>query len=67
MILQLIKQAYGDYVLSCKKTFEWHKMFTEGWKLVEDDHRVEHPTTTRADAQVAEMNNFSRPLIKDCI
>lgn len=26
---KLIKQTYGDAALSCRRVFEWHKMFKE--------------------------------------
>ena len=33
---ELIKQAYGDDVLSRTRVFEWRKMFKEGRELVKD-------------------------------
>ena len=47
---ELIKQAYGDDVLSRKRVLEWYKMFNEGLKLV-----VRRPTIARTDAQVVNL------------
>jgi predicted metal-dependent hydrolase len=33
------QQAFGDYAMSRAQAFSWHKMFTEGRNLLEDEHR----------------------------
>jgi len=37
---ELNKQDYGDDTLSRTRVFEWHKMFKEGWELIEYEHRI---------------------------
>ena len=44
---ELIKQAYGDDALSRTRVFEWHKMFNEGWELVEAPRRTPDDRSNR--------------------
>jgi [histone H3]-lysine36 N-dimethyltransferase SETMAR len=52
---EMIKEAYGDAAASRSTVFEWHKLFREGRDLVEDDHRVGRPSTSRTDDSVAKV------------
>jgi hypothetical protein len=40
---EIIGQAYGDDALIRTRVFEWHKMFKEDRKLVEDARRPLEP------------------------
>jgi len=51
----MIKEAYGDAAASRSTEFEWHKLFREGRDLVEDDHCVDRPSTSRTDDYVAKV------------
>jgi hypothetical protein len=44
---QLIKQAYGDNVLSCTRVFEWFSRFRGGRENLEDDELSGRPTAVR--------------------
>ena len=35
--IKLLKDVYGDNLMSCSCVFEWHKRFSEGREEVEDD------------------------------
>ena len=35
--IKLLKDVYGDNLMSCSHLFEWHKKFSEGREEVEDD------------------------------
>ena len=34
--IKLLKDVYGDNLMSCSSVFEWHKKFSEGREEVED-------------------------------
>jgi hypothetical protein len=38
-----LKQAFGDDAMSTAQAFRWHKMFSEGRTLVEDEQRSGPP------------------------
>jgi hypothetical protein len=42
---QLLKEMYGDNVMSRTWVFEWHKRFMGGREEVEDDERPGRPST----------------------
>jgi hypothetical protein len=44
---QLLKEVYGDDVMSCMRVFEWHKSFMEGWEKVEDNEHPGCPSTSK--------------------
>ena len=35
--IKLLKNVYGDSLMSRSRVFEWHKTFSEGREEVEDD------------------------------
>ena len=35
--IKLLKDVYGDNLMSRSRVFEWHKRFSEGREEVEDD------------------------------
>ena len=35
--IKLLKDVYGNHLMSRSRVFDWHKRFSEGRKEVEDD------------------------------
>ena len=55
----------GEETMSCRRPFEWHKRFKEGWEEVEDDPRSGRPSTsTTVDniERVKQMGHANRRL-----
>jgi len=52
-MLQLLRTAYGDAVLSSPQVFRWHKAFKDGRESVEDEQRAGHLSTARTENNVA--------------
>jgi hypothetical protein len=44
---QLLKEMYGDKLISRTRVLEWHKLFMEGREEVEDDERTGRPSTSK--------------------
>jgi hypothetical protein len=42
---QLLKEVYGDNVMSRTRVFEWHKRFMESREKMEDGERLGRPST----------------------
>jgi len=42
-----IQQAFGDDEMSRAQAFRWHKIFSEGRTLIEDEQRSRRPSATR--------------------
>jgi hypothetical protein len=59
-----LKQVFGDDATSRAQAFYWHKMFSEGRSLVEDQQCSEPPSATRMGDNIARLENFF-DLIKD--
>jgi hypothetical protein len=60
-----LQQAFGDYAISKAQAFCWHKMFSEGRTLIEDEQHSRSPSTKwRGDntAQVRELFRSDRRL-----
>jgi hypothetical protein len=53
--LQLLKEVYGDNVMSCTGVFEWHKRFLEGRVEVEDDESPGRPSTSKPEENVEKI------------
>jgi hypothetical protein len=49
---QLLKEVYGDNVMSRALVFESHKWFVEGREEVEDDERAGRPSTSKTEENV---------------
>jgi len=61
-----LQQAYGDGAMLTAQAFHWHKMFSEGRTLVEDEQHSGRPSTTRTGyytARVRELIRSDRRLI----
>jgi hypothetical protein len=55
---QLLKEVYGDNVMSCTQVFEWHKRFMEGWEEVEDDEHLGRPSTSKTEEKVEKISEI---------
>jgi hypothetical protein len=42
-----LQQTFGDDAMSRAQAFCWHKMFSEGRTIVEDEQRSGRPSTTQ--------------------
>lgn len=54
----LLKQAYGDEVLSRARTHAWHKAFKDGREDLEDEQRSGRPSTSKTDEDVDRVREF---------
>ena len=54
-MLQLLRTAYGDAVLSSSQVFRWHKVFKDGRESVEDEQHAGCPSTSRNENNVARV------------
>ena len=45
--IKLLKDVYGDNLMSRSRVFEWHKRFSEGREEVEDDEHPGRPSTSK--------------------
>ena len=53
-----LQQAFGDDAISRAQAFRWHKMFSEGRTIVEDEQRSGRPSTTRASDNTARVREL---------
>jgi len=44
-----LHQAFGDDAMSRAQAFHWHKMFSEGRNIVEDEQHSGRPSTRTSD------------------
>ena len=51
----LLKEAYGDEVMSRARVFDWHKRFKEGREDIRDDARSGRPVTHRTDENIKKV------------
>jgi len=59
----MLKQAFGDYFMSCLQAKKWHKSFREGREDVADEARSGRPSISRTDehlTRVRELLNTDR-------
>ncbi|XP_058280505.1 protein GVQW3 isoform X3 [Hylobates moloch] len=54
----LLKEAYGDEVMSRARVFDWHKRFKEGREDVRDDARSGRPVTHRTDDNIQKVKDL---------
>jgi hypothetical protein len=57
---QMLKEVYGDNVLSCTRVFEWQKRFMEGWEEVEDDERLGCHLASKTEENVEKISEIVR-------
>ncbi|XP_036620520.1 protein GVQW3-like [Trichosurus vulpecula] len=58
--LEMLKEAYGDEVMSRARVFDWHKRFKEGRDDVHDDARSGRPITHRTSENVEKVRDLVR-------
>lgn len=56
----LLKEAYGDEVMSRARIFDWHKRFKEGREDVRDDARSGRPVTHRTEENIRKVKDLVR-------
>lgn len=54
----LLKEAYGNEVMSRARVFDWHKRFKEGREDVRDDARSGRPVTHRTDENIQKVKDL---------
>jgi hypothetical protein len=54
------QQAFGDDAMSRAQAFCWHKMFSEGRTLVEDEQRSGRPSATRTGDKTRRVRELVR-------
>ena len=54
-MLQLLRTAYGDAVMSSAQVFRWHKVFKDGRGCVEDEQHAGRPSIARTENNVARV------------
>jgi hypothetical protein len=52
---QLLKEVYGDNVMSRMRVFEWHKWFMESREKVEDYKCPGRPSTSKTEENVEKI------------
>ena len=55
-----LQQAFGDDTMSRAQAFRWHKMFSEGRTIVEDEERSGRSSTTRTSDNTARLRELVR-------
>jgi hypothetical protein len=58
--VQLLKEVYGDNVMSHMLLFEWHKRFMEGQEEVEDNECPGPPSISKTEENVEEISEIVR-------
>ena len=53
----MLQKAFGDETLSRVTAFDWHRLFTKGHELVEDDYRSGRPSTSQNDENVQKIKD----------
>ena len=52
---KLLKEFYGEDVMSRTQIFEWYKRFEKGCEEVKDDPKTRRPSTTRTDENITRV------------
>jgi len=55
-----LQRAYWEHSLSRAQVFRWHKSYLEGHEQVEDEPRVERPSTSKTDDNVERVKSLVR-------
>jgi hypothetical protein len=55
-----LQQAFGDDTMSRAQAFRWHKRFSEGRTIVEDEQRSGRPSTKRTSDNTARVGELVR-------
>ena len=54
--IKLLKDVYGDNLMSRSRVFEWHKRFSEGREEVEDVKHPGYPSTSKIYQNIQKIN-----------
>jgi len=55
-----LQHTFGDDVMSRAQGFRWHKMFSEGRTIVEDEQHSGRPSTTRTSDNTERVRQLIR-------
>jgi len=55
-----LQQTFGDDEVSRAQAFRWHKIFSEGRTIVEDEQRSGRQSTTRTSDNTTRVREFVR-------
>jgi hypothetical protein len=55
---QLLKEVYGDNVMSRTRVFGWHERFVEGREEVEDGERPGRPSTSKTEENAEKISEI---------
>ena len=55
-----LQQAFGDDAMSRAQAYHWHKMFSEGRTVVEDEQRSGRPSTARTSDNTVRVRELVR-------
>ena len=55
---QLLKEVYGEDVMSRTEIFKWHKRFEKSREEVENDSKTGRPSTTRRDENITRVKQL---------
>ena len=53
-----LQQTFGDDAMSTAQAFRWHRMFSEGRTIIEDEQRSGRPSTTRTSDNTARVQEL---------
>ena len=56
--IKLLKNVYGDNLMSRSRVFEWHKRFSEGREEVEDDEHPGRPSTSKTNQNIQKSSEI---------
>jgi hypothetical protein len=59
-IFEMLKQVYGETIMSRACVSEWCKLFSEGRDKVEFDSRYGRPTTSKSDENIEKLRTLVR-------
>jgi hypothetical protein len=57
-MFEILRSAYKEEYLSGRSMFEWHKMFKEGQKSLQEDEQKGRPSSSRTEV-FAQRSNLS--------
>jgi len=53
----MLQEAFGDNVMSQRKTFVWYKRFKDGRTSVDDDEQSRRPSTSTTPENIAQVRD----------
>ena len=58
--IKLLRDVYGDNLMSCSRVFETLKRFSEGRVEVEGDEHPDRPSTSKTDQNIHKISEIVR-------